>query len=311
MKSPQYLIMFRAFLLLALPFLAACRPTDPPPPSSFKLRPDDVTTLTRGPFGSHGRGRTGSTAASAFDELQLNLCNSGFAGCYAGGRSVPEAAALIYRRGPHVVTVNEICSIDVAPLQAALAEAWPTDRTYAVFVPAVNKKSNTAYTCKGGASRYGSVVLGRVVASKWHGVEGYGGEYASQDDGNEGRIFACAHAKGSHFACATHLSSKSHPAAISQCRALMFEAVPYLRRASGATGVPTVVGGDLNLKYEPHSTFNVQYCVPNGFTRKGDGDVQHVLWSPDLVFASKESYELRYTDHPGWEMDLRISKGFP
>ena len=44
--------------------------------------------------------------------LQMNLCNSGWAGCYTG-RSVREAAAVIRAERPDVVTLNEICRDDL------------------------------------------------------------------------------------------------------------------------------------------------------------------------------------------------------
>ena len=40
---------------------------------------------------------------------------------------------------------------------------------------------------------------------------------------------------------------------------------------------------------------NVQQCVPNGYTRKGDGDVQHVTFSNDLKeFGGEEAWNKQY-----------------
>ncbi|KAF2843407.1 hypothetical protein M501DRAFT_1012761 [Patellaria atrata CBS 101060] len=301
----------RAALLTALfltqPLLSTCRIPDEDistaaVPTTIQLRPNDIIKSTLPPYGSGGRGRTGSTSSTSFNELQLNLCNSGFAGCYAGGDSIPEGGELIYATGPNVVTVNEICSNDVAELQSYLSEAWPTDYTYSAFMPAIDKRTAAPYKCKDGF-QYGSAVLGRVAASKWTTFDAYGGKFIAQDSSNEERIFVCAYARGDHFTCTTHLSSSSEPLALSQCKALMFDAVPYLKGVAGAAG-KTVVGGDFNLEYDTSDAENVQKCVPPGWTRKGDGDVQHVIYTNDLVFSKSKAWGLSYTDHDGWEVRL-------
>lgn len=289
-------------LVCALVLVSDCRVPDEPgssgPPHSVQLRPGDIFKRTSLPLGSNGRGRTGSTDSRSFTQLQLNLCNSGFAACYKNGDSIPEGAELIYFTGPDVVTINEICSNDVADLQASLAEAWPTDYTYSVFMPAVDKSTEAPYKCKN-QFFYGNAVMGRVAASTWKGVEAYAGQYMTQDSGKEGRIFICASAAGHHFACTTHLSSEQESIALAQCKALMFEALPYFRQLTAVSG-RTIVGGDLNLEYDKSDIENVQNCVPNGYSRKGDGDVQHITYSNDLQSPSTTRYGLRYTDHDGF-----------
>lgn len=268
-------------------------------PSTFELRPNEVVKATSNPYGASGRGRTGSTSSTSFVELQLNLCNSGLAtACYADGKSIPEGGELIYKTGPNVVTINEICADDVAKLQLYLGEAWPTHYTYSVFMPAIDKPSNGPYKCKN-QKPFGSVVMGRVAASS--GIDAYGGRYTSQFSGNEQRTFACAAAKGDHFACTTHLASGdgAEPTALAQCKALMFDAVPYLKAQSSSTA-KTVVGGDFNLEYDTDDPENAQKCVPSGWTRKGDSDVQHVIFTNDLKFDSSKKYGLKNTDHDGW-----------
>lgn len=288
--------------LLMFSSLSTCANIPRAVPSTIQLLPNNVIKSSSAPYGDSGRGRTGSTSTTSFVSLQLNLCNSGFAKCYAAGDSIPEGGELIYATGPNVVTINEICSVDVSTLQSYLGEAWPTDYTYSVFMPAIDRRTNAAYKCKNGY-QYGSVVIGRVGASSWKGIDVYGGLYTTQDSGNEERIFACASATGDHFACTTHLTSSSEPLALTQCKALMFDAIPYLKGVSGST-TRTVVGGDLNLEYDPDDAENVQKCVPNGWTRKGDGDVQHTTYMNDLKFADSKKYGLSYTDHDGWLVKL-------
>lgn len=269
-------------------------------PSSIQLLPNAVVKTISQPYGSGGRGRTGSTSGTSFVTLQLNLCNSGFAKCFASGASIREGGDLIWSTGANVVTINEICANDLPKLQSYLGEAWPTDYTYSAFVPAIDKRTNAAYKCKNGF-QYGSVVMGRMRTET--SVTAYGGKYTTQDGGNEQRTFACAAAKGDHFACTTHLTSSSEPLALSQCKALMSDAVPYLKSVAGFSG-RTVVGGDFNLEYDTNDPENMQKCVPSGWTRKGDGDVQHTMFTNNLKFGSSKAYGLSYTDHDGWLIKL-------
>ncbi|EON62164.1 hypothetical protein W97_01383 [Coniosporium apollinis CBS 100218] len=296
-----------ALLCLSLLCLVTARPPDestaPTKPSTIQLRSEVVKTIL--PPRKSGRGRTGNPSATSFVELQLNLCNSGFAGCYKDGKSIPEGSARIYNAGPNLVTVNEVCFSDVTKhLQPALAEAWPDDYTYSVFMPALYKGNDTAYRCRGFKDFYGNAVIGRVAAANWKGVTAYGGRYATQAAAsNEARTFACAEAEGDHFACVTHLAATPPETALAQCKALMFDAVPYLKAVGGATG-KTVVGGDFNLKYDKGSSTNVQLCVPNGYTRKGDGDVQHIIAMNSLVFQDTDQGGLTYSDHPWFSADF-------
>ena len=57
--------------------------------------------------------------------------------------------------------------------------------------------------------------------------------------------------------------------------------------------------GDLNLEYSPGSPTNAQNCVPSGWFRKGDGDVQHVT-ARTLTFVSTQTYSMSRTDHPAF-----------
>jgi len=243
-------------------------------------------------------------ASGRFWELQLNLCNSGYAACYAHGNAIIEGGDLIYYLRPNMVTLNEICLNDLSSyLLPSLGETWPGDWVYFAFMPAIDKRTNAAYKCKNGYD-FGNAVMGRVPAASYQGVNAWGGQYIPQDGGNEQRTFSCAHAKGDHFGCATHLS-RSEPKALAQCRALMFDAVPYIRSVEGVSG-RTIVGGDFNLDYDTSDPENVQRCVPKGYTRKGDGSVQHVIFSNDLAFRGTATYGLTYTDHDGFLVRLTM-----
>lgn len=284
---------------------------------STNVQPVNATRIVVPPMGDTAAARTAAARGGAartaptpiatggrFWELQLNLCNSGLADCYAGGLAVYEGGDLIYYLRPNVVTLNEICADDLPEyLLPSLGEAWPNDWVYYVFVPAL-KRDGTPVKCTNGQD-FGNAVLGRVPAASYQGVNGWGGEYISQDSTNEMRTFACAYAIGDHLACATHLSSSSEPVALAQCRALLFEAVPFIRAEEAVNG-KTIVGGDFNLEYDPADPENAQNCVPAGHTRKGDGDVQHVVFSNDIGFVSTSTYGLSYTDHDGFLVRLNM-----
>ncbi|SCF11583.1 hypothetical protein GA0074696_2822 [Micromonospora purpureochromogenes] len=98
------------------------------------------------PAGSSVAGATGATALRV---LQLNLCNSGRAGCYTG-RSVPEAAAVIGAEAPDLVTLNEICQDDVAVLEHAFAAVHGGGTVVSAFKAAGDRPTGAVTRCRNG-----------------------------------------------------------------------------------------------------------------------------------------------------------------
>jgi hypothetical protein len=221
-----------------------------------------------------------ASAATTVKVLQLNICHSGYAGCYTGAEPVmAKAVSVIGSTRPQVLSVNESCSGDVARLQAAMGASR------AVFVAAYTR-AGTPVTCTNG-QQYGNIL---IVVDALAGTAPISGRYTAQDSGNEMRAWACLPA-GALSACTTHLSSKSGSVALAQCKEL-------LGRAVGLPG-PTVVSGDMNLRYQ--GSPNVQDCNPAGFYRKGDGGLQHVFASTSLAFVSGTTLSMAgTTDHPAW-----------
>ncbi len=242
-----------------------------------------------------------------FVTLQLNLCNSGFAPCYAKvnkGRAVNEARAAIIANRPDVVTLNEVCRNDVVTgLYPAMQQNFTGDHTFWDFVPAGNRAAGgQAYKCKNG-DEYGIGILGRVLAGTDPATRSIKGLYPQQDtSSNEMRAWLCV-ATAPYVACTTHLVSTSSSIAMQQCRQLMNVEVPAIRAASGGAGVPVVVAGDLNMKFG--GSPNVQSCVPAGWYRKGDGDVQHFMATNSLSFGYGTAVDLSFTDHDGWQVGVR------
>ena len=252
--------------------------------------------------GFAGPRRAGSThqalpPASPFRALQLNLCNSGYAGCFQDGLAIPEGHDVITQVSPHVVTLNEICEDDVSTqLFAAMQEAWPDDYVFWAFAPAASRDSGGPITCTDG-QRYGVGILGHVPAASWAGFEFAGSRLENQSADNEMRAWACAYAADNYYICATHLENDNGDVAIAQCNEVMNPIIPEFWGTHGGQ-LPTVLGGDFNLRF--NGSPDVQDCVPQGWYRKGDGDVQHIMATSDLVFESSEAFSMERTDHDAW-----------
>ena len=74
-----------------------------------------------------------------------------------------------------------------------------------------------------------------------------------------------------------------------------------VRNADGGYA-PTVIGGDLNMKHR--GSPDAQDCVPTGYFRKGDSDVQHIMATADFAFSSSRRIGMSHTDHDGWFVAL-------
>jgi hypothetical protein len=156
------------------------------------------------------------------------------------------------------------------------------------------------YKCKNGQD-YGIGLVAHVPGA-YAGHEIFSGLYASQDTGSaEQRAWLCIQATGGFYACTPHLASTNGSIAMSQCTDLMNNIIPSMRDSHGGYA-PTVLGGDLNMKYG--GSPNVQDCVPAGYFRKGDGDVQHIIATMDFVFSSSSRIAMTHTDHDGWLVAL-------
>jgi endonuclease/exonuclease/phosphatase family metal-dependent hydrolase len=207
--------------------------------------------------------------------LQMNLCNSGLAGCYTG-RSVSRAAAVIRAQAPDLVTLNEVCRADVPVLERAMGGA-----ASAAFQPARNRRTGGAVRCRNGES-YGIALLSRRPSARTSG-----GIYPTQNPADpEERAWLCVSTTG-FAACTTHLDATNAVVARAQCRYLTGTVLPPLR-------APTVIGGDFNLRA------SMQGCLSAGQRRVDDGGVQNVVVSPQFAVSSQQRIDmLKTTDHPG------------
>lgn len=228
-------------------------------------------------------------ASSAVRVLQLNLCNSGMAHCYRQDRSPDEAADLVNRFRPTVVTLNEICAANILGAASAIAAAMEQvarqqgdAAVFALFAPAVNRSTGLPYHCTDG-DLYGIGMVGRgpVPGPATHYL------YRSQNPlSDEERVAVCT--RIGYAVCTTHLESDNPSVAAAECHELM-------RHVAGAH--PIVVAGDFNLAAD------VTACVPPGWQLTGDGVVQHVL-ADGLRIAATQTVHMGYTDHPALLVDL-------
>ncbi|TDB79693.1 endonuclease/exonuclease/phosphatase family protein [Micromonospora sp. KC721] len=235
----------------------------------------------------------GSGSAS-LGVLQMNLCNSGRAGCYTG-RAVPRAAELIRAEAPRLVTLNEICQDDVPTLERVLAGVHPEGRVVAAFQAAGDRPSGDVTRCHNGQP-YGIGLLAHLaVPQVKHTV--LSGTYPVQDVRDpELRAWLCIHAPGVAHACTTHLAAFDRAVALAQCRHLMDRVVPQIRSRTGY--LPTVLGGDLNLR--DGGSPDVRTCVPPGHRRVDDGGVQQIVVTTDITVDGRRPIGMNgTTDHPG------------
>jgi hypothetical protein len=234
----------------------------------------------------------GSTAAAPLAPLrvlQMNLCDSGIAGCYTG-RSVARAAAVIRAESPDLVTLNEICEDDVGVLERALADTTPGARVESAFAAAGDRRTGGAWRCVNGRP-FGNGVLARRPSTAPRSSP-TSGLYPVQDPGDpEERAWLCLAPTGDGVAvCTTHLADTSRAVARGQCAHLWGTVVPQVR--SGAA-LPLVVGADLNLGPA------VRSCLPAGTGLADDGGVQTVAVTAELAVADRRTIDMHgTTDHP-------------
>ncbi len=235
--------------------------------------------------------------------LQMNLCDSGLAGCYTG-RSVREAAAVIRAVTPDLVTVNEICRDDLTTLQQALANSANTAVVAAVvstFQPALDRRTGDAFRCRN-AQPYGiGLIVRRPLGSP--ASRSTSGVYPTQDSGDpEERVWLCLD-DTRIVACTTHLANTSLTVARAQCAYLLNTAIPAALARNAAT--PVVLGGDLNLRA---GSSDLRTCLPATDRRADDGGVQEVVATPEFTVTSRRSIGMQATtDHPGLLVTLTLA----
>ncbi|GAA3987671.1 hypothetical protein GCM10022247_02450 [Allokutzneria multivorans] len=226
-----------------------------------------------------------ASAATPVKVLQLNLCHGGSASCFTGDRVMAKAKEVIASVKPQVLSLNESCSGDLAPLGAAMGAVK------SLFVAA--RRDGNPVKCKNGQD-YGNAIL--VVSALAGSSAGQSGVFTQQDSRSEKRSWGCLPA-GRISACTTHLSAWDGPVALAQCKELMGRVEGYARTA------PALFSGDMNLRHKGNP--DAQACNRAGFYRKGDGGLQHVFASTKFTFVKSSTMGMGgTTDHPALIVEL-------
>ncbi|MEV4388119.1 endonuclease/exonuclease/phosphatase family protein [Micromonospora sp. NPDC049580] len=248
----------------------------------------------------------GAPAPTTVRVLQMNLCNSGRAGCWTG-RALTRAAEVIRAERPALVTLNEICRDDVPTLEAMFAATHRGAAVVSAFQAAGDRPSGADTRCRTGKAYGFGLLTGLPAAGSRYAV--HSGIHPTQDVADpEERPWLCVHVGGALNACTTHLAATSRAVALTQCGHLLDEILPAIARSTGYA--PTVLSGDLNLRLGDDP--DVRSCTPPGYLRVGDGAVQHILTSTDIVLCCTRSVGMGgATDHPALLATLVIENTRP
>ncbi|MDG4810019.1 endonuclease/exonuclease/phosphatase family protein [Micromonospora sp. WMMD1120] len=238
--------------------------------------------------------------------LQLNLCNSGRAGCYTG-RAMTTASEVVRAEAPDLLTLNEVCQGDVAALRRVFATVHPGRTIVSAFRAAPDRPSGDDTRCRNGQP-YGVGLLTHLRTPRTPYAV-YDGVHPTQDLADpEVRAWLCVKVDGAVLACTTHLAATGYRVALTQCRHLLDMILPALSRRFGYE--PVVVTGDLNLRADADP--DVRSCTPSGYQRIDDGRLQHLLATTDITLCCRRSVPLRgATDHPGLLATLTIDRSRP
>ncbi|MEU4530583.1 endonuclease/exonuclease/phosphatase family protein [Micromonospora ureilytica] len=276
--------------LIAAAALPAARPAAPPaePPAA----PSDAAVAPQ---------------PTVLRMLQMNLCNSGRAGCYTG-RAMARAAEVITAQAPDVVTLNEICAGNLTALRRVFQAVHPGRTIVGAFQAAGDRPSGDDTRCSNG-QRFGIGLLTHMQTPSPPATV-YAGIHPTQDLADpEERAWLCVDVDGALLACTTHLSaSGGYRVALTQCDHLLGTILPTLSRDAGYE--PAVLGGDLNLLagHDP----DVRSCTPPGHQRVDDGGLQHIMATPGIKLCCRRTVPMNgATDHPGLLVTLTIDGSRP
>jgi len=285
-RSPRWAAAATAFAVFLAGCLAGC---DTGRPASD---PTDTGRPTIGQLGTTVR------------VLQMNLCNSGRADCYSGGRAVGMAVALVHEHQPDMVSVNEVCRDDLPVLEQAMSVTVRPTTVVSAFASAKDRQTDAPVRCQNG-QEFGDGVL-VVVSPAEVGSRTYSGVYPVQDPhDSEERVWVCIDLATRFSACTTHTTSVDATIALDQCRYLLSSAVPGISRRTGAR--PIVLGADLNLA--ARGSPSPQSCLPSGYQRTDDGGLQSVVVGPGIGVLTHSVIDMRVTtDHPGLLVELVLSR---
>jgi endonuclease/exonuclease/phosphatase family metal-dependent hydrolase len=217
------------------------------------------------------------SAGGTYTLLQMNLCLSGFAGCYgkvAYPAGVQDAVARIRETRPDAVTLNEACRRDVARIarRTGYHLRFSTVTFSGDALPCVRPR---------GRGDFGDAVLTKAA------VESTDSHDFAAQAGTERRRWLCVATRAGVDVCTAHLATR--PAGNdAQCAEL---AALLERRAAGGT---VIFGGDVNRR---------RPCAPERAWARTDRSarqalgLQSVAGDGALRSPSAEVLRSAHTDH--------------
>jgi endonuclease/exonuclease/phosphatase family metal-dependent hydrolase len=213
--------------------------------------------------------------------MQMNLCLSGLAGCYARvayPAVVEEAAARIREARPDAVTFNEACRNDVTRIARQTGY-------HLRFSRVIYRGKRLSCVRPGGRGLFGDAVLTKAAIERTDNHD-----FAAQA-GIERRRWLCVTTRGNVDVCTAHLNTRSTTEITgndAQCAEL---AVLLARRAATHT---VIFGGDVNRH---------RSCAPGGLWTRTDraakqgAGLQHAYGSAALRSPTAEVLPAAHTDH--------------
>jgi endonuclease/exonuclease/phosphatase family metal-dependent hydrolase len=211
--------------------------------------------------------------------LQMNLCLSGLAPCLEYPEVVREAITAIRGHMPDAVTLNEVCSRDVAHI----AQGTGYHRRFATVL-----YGGRPLPCRAPSGRG---VFGNALLTAAEIAATVDRPFSAQSIDPEQRRWLCVTTAQRVTVCTTHLSSPSEvrSAVLRQCAEVTELLAVRARRG------PTIAAGDMN---------KLGSCAPAGMWMHTDGEsaqkpgVQHAYGSAShLRAATSESLPATNTDH--------------
>jgi endonuclease/exonuclease/phosphatase family metal-dependent hydrolase len=213
--------------------------------------------------------------------MQMNLCLSGVAGCYAKVRypaGIDEAVARIRRERPDAVTINEACGGDLATIarRTGYHLRFSSVIYHGKLLPCIRPR---------GRGLFGDAVLTRA------GIAGADSRPFRAQAGPEQRQWLCVRTRTVVEVCTAHLASHEPVEASAnapQCAELR---AMLARRAARGT---VIFGGDLN---------RLPSCAPHGFwtltdaSARQDPGSQQVYGNGALRSPSARVDPATHTDH--------------
>jgi endonuclease/exonuclease/phosphatase family metal-dependent hydrolase len=235
-----------------------------------------------------GCGRSSATAAAApppkgstYTLMQMNLCLSGLAGCYAKvdyPAGLQEAVARIRGQHPDAVTFNEACSNDMAQIarRTGYQVRFSSVIYYGKLLPCVKPA---------GRGLFGDAVLTKA------GIERSENHAFKAQAGPEQRRWLCVSTRVGVDVCTAHLASPE-PVEVAANDPQCAELTSLLARRASTRAV--IFGGDVN---------RLPSCAPHGFWTRTDSSAhqdpgsQHVYGTGALRSPSARVLPATHTDH--------------